>query len=173
MKIALKAAAFAAVAALAATAGGSAQAAVNVTFTSTDAGLPAGQQMVWDFDGVEGAGYGVSFTAGPRFIDSLEWFASPEDIARLMIDLRKRGSEQAMAALAINNGLGPGAAEPWSYLGYKGGSENGVLSMTLLGQRKADGKWFVVTASWNNANANVDTAVFSGLVARLLALAAK
>ncbi|HEY9234790.1 MULTISPECIES: PEPxxWA-CTERM sorting domain-containing protein [Phenylobacterium] len=70
MKIALKAAAFAAVAALAATAGGSAQAAVNVTFTSTDAGLPAGQQMVWDFDGVEGAGYGVSFTAGsgPRAV---------------------------------------------------------------------------------------------------------
>jgi hypothetical protein len=116
---------------------------------------------------------GVSFTAGPRFIDSLEWFASPEDIARLMIDLRKRGSEQAMAALAINNGLGPVAAEPWSYLGYKGGSENGVLSMSLLGQRKADGKWFVVTASWNNADADVDTAVFSGLVARLLALAAK
>ena len=116
---------------------------------------------------------GVSFTAGPRFIDDLEWFASPDDIARLMIDLRRRGSEQAMAALAINNGLGPVAAEPWSYLGYKGGSENGVLSMSLLGQRKADGKWFVVTASWNNADANVDTAVFSGLVARLLALAAK
>lgn len=116
---------------------------------------------------------GVSFTAGPRFIDSLEWFASPNDIARLMIDLRKRGSEQAMAAMAINNGLGPVAAEPWRYLGYKGGSENGVLSMSLLGQRKTDGKWFVVTASWNNAEANVDTAVFSGLVARLLALAAK
>ncbi|WP_257550121.1 class A beta-lactamase-related serine hydrolase [Sphingopyxis sp. DBS4] len=116
---------------------------------------------------------GVSFTAGPRFIDSLEWFSSPEDIARLMIDLRKRGSEQVMAALAINNGLGPVAAEPWRYLGYKGGSENGVLSMSLLGQRKADGKWFVVTASWNNTDANVDTAVFSGLVARLLALAAK
>lgn len=116
---------------------------------------------------------GVSFTAGPRFIDSLEWFASPDDIARLLIDLRRRGSEQAMAALAINNGLGPVAAEPWRYLGYKGGSENGVLSMSLLGQRKTDGKWFVVTASWNNADANVDTAVFSGLVARLLALAAK
>ena len=116
---------------------------------------------------------GVSFTAGPRFIGDLEWFASPDDIARLLIDLRRRGSEQAMAAMAINNGLGPVAAEPWRYLGYKGGSENGVLSMSLLGQRKADGKWFVVTASWNDADANVDTAVFSGLVARLLALAAK
>ena len=116
---------------------------------------------------------GVSFTAGPRFIESLEWFASPNDVARLMIDLRARGSEQALAAMAINNGVGPVAAADWSYLGYKGGSENGVLSMSLLGQRKSDGKWFVVTASWNNQEANVDTNVFVGLVTRLLALAAK
>jgi len=68
MKIALKAAAFAAVASLAAAA--SAQAAVSVSFTSTDAGLPAGQEMVWNFDGIEGAGYGVSFTggSGPRSV---------------------------------------------------------------------------------------------------------
>ncbi|WP_374524805.1 serine hydrolase [Sphingopyxis sp.] len=116
---------------------------------------------------------GVSFGAGPRFIDSLEWFASPSDVARAMIDLRARRSPQAMAAMAINNGVGPVAAEPWRYLGYKGGSENGVLSMSLLGERKADGKWFVVTASWNNPDANLASDRLVGLVTRLLALAAK
>ena len=116
---------------------------------------------------------GVSFTAGPRFIDSLEWFASPDDIARLMVDLRARQSKTLLDAMAINNGVGPVAAADWSYLGYKGGSENGVLSMSLLGQRKSDGKWFVVTASWNNRQANVETSAFVGLVIRLLALAAK
>lgn len=116
---------------------------------------------------------GVSFTAGPRFIDSLEWFASPNDIARVMIDLRARRSKTLLAAMAINNGVGPVAAADWTYLGYKGGSENGVLSMSLLGQRKSDGKWFVVTASWNNPAANVDTAPLIGLFTRLLALAAK
>lgn len=116
---------------------------------------------------------GVSFTAGPRFIDSLEWFASPNDIARLMADLRARKSDPMMAAMAINNGVGPVAAEDWSYLGYKGGSENGVLSMSLLGQRKTDGKWIVVTASWNNPEANVATDPLVGLVTRLLALAVK
>ena len=116
---------------------------------------------------------GVSFRAGPRFIDNLEWFASPNDVARLMVDLRARGSKQEMAAMAINNGVGPLAAEPWRYLGYKGGSENGVLSMSLLGERKSDGRWFVVTASWNNPAANVDTVMLVGLVTRLLALAAK
>ncbi|HEY0598203.1 serine hydrolase [Sphingopyxis sp.] len=116
---------------------------------------------------------GVSFTDGPRFIDSLEWFASPNDIARLMVDLRARRSKTLLEAMAINNGVGPVAAADWTYLGYKGGSENGVLSMSLLGQRKTDGKWFVVTASWNNPDANVDTGPLIGLVTRLLALAAK
>jgi hypothetical protein len=116
---------------------------------------------------------GISFTAGPRFIDSLEWFASPSDIARLMIDLRARKSDTAMAAMAINNGVGPVAGAEWRYLGYKGGSENGVLSMSLLGERKSDGKWYVVTASWNNPDANVKTETFVALVTRLLALAAK
>lgn len=116
---------------------------------------------------------GVSFTAGPRFIDSLEWFASPNDIARVMADLRARQSKPLLAAMAINNGVGPVAAADWRYLGYKGGSENGVLSMSLLGQRKSDGKWFVVTASWNNSDANVATEPLVGLVTRLLALAAK
>jgi hypothetical protein len=115
---------------------------------------------------------GVSFTAGPRFIDSLEWFATPNDIARVMADLRARQSKTLLAAMAINNGVGPVAAADWTYLGYKGGSENGVLSMSLLGQRKSDGKWLVVTASWNNPDANVDTAPLIGLVTRLLALAA-
>lgn len=116
---------------------------------------------------------GVSFSGKPRFIDELEWFASPNDIARLMIDLRQRQSDPTMDALAINNGVGPGAAADWIYLGYKGGSELGVLSMSLLGQRKTDGKWFVVTASWNNPDAEVDTPAFVSLVTRLLALAAK
>ncbi|PKP98575.1 MAG: hypothetical protein CVT74_10605, partial [Alphaproteobacteria bacterium HGW-Alphaproteobacteria-13] len=84
-----------------------------------------------------------------------------------------RDSGETMAAMAINNGVGPVAGSDWRYLGYKGGSENGVLSMSLLGQRKTDGKWLVVTASWNDADANVDTGRFVALVTRLLALAAK
>ena len=78
-----------------------------------------------------------------------------------------------MAAMAINNGVGPAAAAEWSWLGYKGGSETGVLSMSLLGQRKGDDKYVVVTASWNNPDAAVATETMVALVKRLLALAAK
>ena len=116
---------------------------------------------------------GVSFAGGPRFIDHLEWFASPNDVARLMIDLSNRNSPTAMSAMAINPGVNHGATKDWAWLGYKGGSELGVISMSLLGQRKSDGKWFVVTASWNNPDAPVATETLVGLVTRLLALAAK
>lgn len=116
---------------------------------------------------------GVSFAGAPRFIDSLEWFASPNDVVRLMIDLRNRQSPTAMSVMAINPGVNPGATKDWHWLGYKGGSELGVISMSLLGQRKSDSKWFVVTASWNNPAAPVATETLVGLVTRLLALAAK
>lgn len=116
---------------------------------------------------------GVSFDGKPRFIDSVEWFASPNDIARLMRELHRQDAPQLRAAMAINPGVGPGATEKWSWLGYKGGSEIGVLSMSLLGQRKSDGKWFVVTASWNNDQAEVNAVTLVGLVTRLLALAAE
>jgi len=116
---------------------------------------------------------GVSFGTAPRFIDSLEWFASPADIARAFADLRARGSDAAMAALAINPGVPPGATRDWSWLGYKGGSETGVVAMSLLGQRKRDGKYFIVTASWNDPKAEVSTETMVALVTRLLALAAK
>lgn len=116
---------------------------------------------------------GVSFAGKPRYIDSLEWFASPNDVAKLMIDLRQRNSPTMMSAMAINPGVSPGATKDWSWLGYKGGSELGVISMSLLGERKSDGKWFVVTASWNNPDAPVATETMVGLVTRLLALVAK
>lgn len=116
---------------------------------------------------------GVSFAGKPSYIDSLEWFASPNDVAKLMIDLRKRNSPTMMSVMAINPGVNPGATKDWSWLGYKGGSELGVISMSLLGQRKSDGKWFVVTASWNDADAPVATETMVSLVTRLLALAAK
>jgi len=62
MKIAAKTAVMAATISM--TMAASAQAAVIVSFTSTDPGVLAGQQMVWDFDGVQHGDYGVSFTPG-------------------------------------------------------------------------------------------------------------
>jgi hypothetical protein len=38
----------------------------------------------------------------------------------------------------------------WTYVGYKGGSEPGVLNTTYL-LRRSDDRWFVVTAGFNAA----------------------
>jgi hypothetical protein len=68
MKTALKATAIAA--ALAAlTAAGAAQAAVTVSFTGADLPLPSGQQLVWNFDGLQAAGYGVTLSGGAGIYD--------------------------------------------------------------------------------------------------------
>ncbi|QNA84812.1 hypothetical protein G4G27_13010 [Sphingomonas sp. So64.6b] len=116
------------------------------------------------------------FAAGkPLRIGSLEWFATPADMVRVM-DWLRRHSESGPAArvrdiLSKNSGVGPGPAGQWRYLGFKGGSEPGVIAMTFLLQGK-DGIWYAMSASWNDAAAPVDDARFAGLMARAVELAA-
>lgn len=111
----------------------------------------------------------------PVLIDTLEWFESPMDLVRVMDWLRVHTESgpgaEARAILGINPGIPPASAAAWSYVGYKGGSEPGVLNMTLLLQGK-DGMWFVLTASWNNPGAGVDLMRFAGLMSRAADIAA-
>ncbi|MEG3123455.1 serine hydrolase [Sphingomonas sp. GB1N7] len=111
----------------------------------------------------------------PVLIDQIEWFATPADMIRVM-DWLRRHSETGPAArvraiLGKNSGVGAEAAGHWKYLGYKGGSEPGVIAMTLLAQAK-DGTWFAMSASWNDNKSAVDEARFTGLMARAVELAA-
>ena len=70
----------------------------------------------------------------------------------------------ARGVLAVNPGLNWPAAS-WPYVGFKGGSEPGVLDLTFL-LRRADGQWFVLTSTWNNPAKPVDEAQFVGLMQR-------
>ncbi len=114
------------------------------------------------------------FAAGkPLGIDTIEWFASPADLARTM-DWLRRNTEggpaaEARAILAKNSGIGPTPA--WSYVGYKGGSEPGVMNMTFLLQAK-NGGWYALAGSWNNPAAAIDEARFASLMRRAVELAA-
>ena len=115
------------------------------------------------------------FKAGkPLQIETLEWFATPNDMVRVMDWLRRhtgRGpAAEARAILAKNPAVGA-AAERWRYVGYKGGSEPGVMAMTFLLQAK-DGGWWALSGSWNDPAAAVDEVKFAGLVARAVELAA-
>ncbi len=60
-------------------------------------------------------------------------------------------------------------ANGFAYVGYKGGSEPGVLNLTWL-VRTRTGVWHVVTGSWNNPPPPLDEARFIGLMARAVQL---
>jgi beta-lactamase class A len=108
------------------------------------------------------------FAGGPLAIDTVEWFASPADLIRTLDWIRRSGDRTALDILAINPGP-VAAAGDFAYVGYKGGSETGVLAMAFLVRRK-DGSWAAAAATWNNPAAAVDEAQFAALMGRLLRL---
>ncbi|KQM28505.1 MULTISPECIES: serine hydrolase [unclassified Sphingomonas] len=110
----------------------------------------------------------------PLRIAELEWFASPNDLIRAMDWLRRHMDGPAGTELRAVMSKNPGIAEAsshWRYVGYKGGSEPGVLTMTFLLQAQ-DGSWHALTAGVNDTAHEVDTLKFTGLVTRALELAA-
>jgi hypothetical protein len=108
-----------------------------------------------------------AFASGPAFIDSLEWFASPYNISELLDHIRKSRSDRMMQILSVNTGISQSVAEEWNYVGYKGGSEPGVISMSLLLQSKS-GQWYAVSGSWNDPAKEVDETKFVSLMTRLV-----
>lgn len=108
-----------------------------------------------------------AFVGKPLHIDSIEWFANARDIARLLIHFRDPAHATARSVMAINPGVSADAAKRWAYVGYKGGSESGVISMSYLLQSRA-GHWYTATASWNNKDAPVDNNLFAQLMHRLI-----
>lgn len=108
---------------------------------------------------------------GPLHIDTAEWFASPRDLVALIDAIDRLRGREASAIMAVNPGLTKVDAGKWAYLGYKGGSEPGVMNMTFLAVAH-DGRRFAITGSWNNPDSPVDEARMAMLMSRLVALTA-
>lgn len=107
------------------------------------------------------------YTGGPNQIDTIEWFASPADIARLLAMLERDADPVTRAILKINAGIPPVSAGRWAYLGYKGGSEPGIMGMSFLLHSK-QGERYIVSALVNDAKAEIDQPGFITLMTRLL-----
>lgn len=103
----------------------------------------------------------------PVAIDAIEWFASPNDIVRIVDRLRRRADPRVRAILAVAGNLDPGQRRNFAYVGYKGGSESGVLNLTWL-LRRTTGEWLAVTASWNDPARPLDHARLEALTQRLI-----
>jgi beta-lactamase class A len=113
----------------------------------------------------------AALNAKPTAIDSIEWFASPNDIARLLDSLRRRPDPRVQQVLGIAPTMAAELRQRFAYVGYKGGSEVGVINLTWLLRTKS-GTWIAVTASWNDTKAVVDGDRFGFLAQRLLWLVA-
>lgn len=131
--------------------------------------LLAGPVAAMPLDAVDKA-----FAPGlPLSIETVEWRASPEDIVRVLDWIRRHTENgpaaQARAILAANPLIGPRAAAEWGYVGFKGGSEPGVVATSLLLQRRS-GEWLAVSAAWNDPVHRVNDGRFVSLIVRLAAL---
>ena len=109
----------------------------------------------------------------PAYIDRIEWFASASDQCRVMNWLRQKTEAGMPAAplrdvLTINTGNGLNVSrERWSFIGYKGGSEPGVLNLTYL-LRSTSGQWYAMSITWNNAEAPLEASKILPIVQRAL-----
>lgn len=111
-----------------------------------------------------------AFAGNPLAVDTIEWFASPAELAKLLRELTRPEHARARDLLATNRSLDPVAAARWRYVGFKGGSEPGVLNLTWLLQDQA-GRWHMLTVGRTNAAAPIGRET-DDLAKRLLALAA-
>jgi hypothetical protein len=83
----------------------------------------------------------------PHDIDSIEWFASADDLCRALTGLARlqadRGLGPIAQVLSKNSGGIPLDAKSWPRIWFKGGSEPGVLTLGYLA-RDARGNSFAV-----------------------------
>ena len=114
----------------------------------------------------------MMFAGKPAAIDTLEWFASPAETAGLLDWLRREGGDTPRALLAINPGIDPATRGKFDYVGFKGGSEPGVITLNFLVRRK-DGRWLAIAAGWHRGDAGVENDRFVMLMTRALVLLAE
>jgi len=110
----------------------------------------------------------AAFASGPKALD-IEWFASPADLARLFAHMRKTADTKAFAIMAINPSATDAIKANWQYIGFKGGSEPGVLNLTWLLTDKAGRDW-ALTLGCNNKAAVVDEGKLEAIAQRILLL---
>lgn len=107
--------------------------------------------------------------SAPTQIDTLEWFASGRDLQRLMRRIVALNDPTARDIMTVSKALPQARVNKWAYVGYKGGSEPGVLNLTWLLQDKA-GTWHVLALSWNDTKADVDKTALDLIAQRLVSV---
>lgn len=115
----------------------------------------------------------VNYSDKPVYQDSVEWFATTQELTRAMNWLRQKASgpagEHILNVMSINPGLQIDS-KSWKRICYKGGSEPGVINMTYLLQH-TNGTWYALSGTWLSTH-QVDDVKFAGLIERAIRLLA-
>jgi beta-lactamase class A len=110
----------------------------------------------------------TGYSADPRYIDDIEWFASPDDICRAFAGLQQLSEQKVLAPIAKvmsreDAGIGLDRSA-WRTVWYKGGSEPGVLTLGWLATNRS-GSTYVVEAMVSNPDAALSADSITDLVA--------
>ncbi|MDD2715032.1 MAG: serine hydrolase [Candidatus Wallbacteria bacterium] len=104
----------------------------------------------------------VDFVNEPRMIDQIEWLTTTDELCRIIFELNGNPS------ISINPGLGD--RKKWQYIGYKGGSEPGVLNYTHILRKGPNTPFYCISATINDPKAPVKEEEFTDLIVRLFKL---
>ncbi|MCF7876692.1 serine hydrolase [Candidatus Bipolaricaulota bacterium] len=98
----------------------------------------------------------------PTLIEGVEWFFSTEELASMIYDLKEANE------IYINPGLT--TKSDWYRVGYKGGSEGGVLQYTHLLQKSKNSPVYVISLTVNNPKKGLNTSKITEIASRLISL---
>lgn len=102
----------------------------------------------------------------PTRIDTAEWFANRFDMCKALMSLHDMAQHPQLRPvteiLTLEDQIGIDR-EDWIYVGFKGGSEIGVLAGNWLLQRN-DGRLFVMTTAFNDTAEAIDLPRAIGLL---------
>lgn len=116
---------------------------------------------------IDGREVQSTFAAGPKNID-VEWLASGQDIAGIFRRIAETEDQIALTLMGVNTSMTQGNRENWDYVGYKGGSEPGVLNLSWLLRDRA-GEYYTLVMSWNDPDETLEHTRFELLSGRALA----
>jgi len=123
-----------------------------------------------DLDAIDEDRMLETFTSGtPVLIEDIEWFASMADERALMRVLAALPDDTARRIMTVNPVFDEKETANWEYVGYKGGSEPGVLNMSWL-LRDHAGRWYMLAISQMDPASEVDTSALLLMAKRILAL---
>ncbi len=112
---------------------------------------------------------GITRWSEARLIEEVEWFADMDDLRRILARLAELEDPVARQIMAVNQSFPGAIARKWDYIGYKGGSEPGVLNFTWL-LRDKQGAWQMLAMSWKDESNSLDEQSFQLFAQRIIAL---